>query len=475
MSRFLNSINEEQEVKNESFQKEKFHEIKPDRTKYYILAGIVAVALIASYFLLNQKVAVTNMVGWNVSDARTWASTNELNVVVHEVYDESTIGEVISQNVLEGEKLSANSSIELEVSLGFDPNEVISLPSFDESWTKAKITTWLTENGITNFTFINIEDETKTSGTLLSYDTPETVSDYSRDQAIEFSVSILPTEVEIVVVDFLNYTVAQIDAWAADNDVNITYLDGYSDTTAAGKVLTQSINDGEIINPNDTIKVTLSIGPAIKVVDFTNYNEAAATAWAKDNGIDLTIINEYSTTVAKDVAIWQSIPKDKIVSVGTDLTMYYSLGSEVTVSSYVNSAFTSLQSFVDTQNALKAYITLNVSYSYSSTVAVNKIISQSVRDQKMMIGNSIDVIVSLGNLITVPDFTNLAYVTSGQTKSSISTYNEVSADCTSSKLTCKISFETAVSPIVAGDVISQSQVAGTNISDSTVVEIKIAQ
>jgi beta-lactam-binding protein with PASTA domain len=93
----------------------------------------------------------------------------------------------------------------------------------------------------------------------------------------------------------------------------------------------------------------------------------------------------------------------------------------------------------------------------------------------MTIGNSIDVIVSLGNLITVPDFTNLAYVTSGGTKSSISTYNEVSADCTSSKLTCKISFETAVSPVVAGDVISQSQVAGTNISDSTVVEIKIAQ
>ena len=201
----------------------------------------------------------------------------------------------------------------------------------------------------------------------MSYDTPETVSDYSRDQAIEFSVSILPTEVEIVVVDFLNYTVAQIDAWAADNDVNITYLDGYSDTTAAGKVLTQSINDGEIINPNDTIKVTLSIGPAIKVVDFTNYNEAAATAWAKDNGIDLTIINEYSTTVMKDVAIWQSIPKDKIVSVGTDITMYYSLGSEVTVSSYVNSAFTSLQSSI---NLIKSSLSTEIGLQ-SSTPSFN--------------------------------------------------------------------------------------------------------
>ena len=472
MSKFLDSINDKEEVKNESFQKEKFQEIKPDRTKYYIIAAIAAVVLVASYFLLNQKIEVTNMVGWTVSDARTWASSNELNIVVHEIYDDNDIGEVVSQNILEGEKVSANSSIELEVSLGFDPKEVISLPDFDETWTKTKVITWLEENGIDNFTFINVEDETKTSGTVIGFDTPETVSDYVREQAIEFSVTILPAEVEIVVVDFLNYTVAQIDAWAADNEVKVYYAEGYSDTTAVGKVLTQSIDDGEIMNPGDSITVTLSIGPAIKMVNFTNYDSTAATNWAKDNGIDITVINEYHEDTPEDVAIWQSIPWDTIVAQGTDLTMYYSLGDEITVGSYINSSITNLEAFIEAQNDMKAGLSLNITYSYSSTIALNKIISQSVRDDQVHMGSSIDVIVSLGNLVTVPDFSSLTGVTYD---SAIGTYNAVTSECSTSKLTCKIVFEAASETYTTGMIISQSQTAGTNISDSTVVEIKIAE
>lgn len=466
MSKFLNSINEAEESKNESFQKEKFVAIKKDYTKLYISAAVAVVAIIASFFFLNQKVDVTNMVGWSLSDANNWASSNTVQLVVHEIYDEAEANTVISQNVLEGESVAQKSSIEVEVSLGFDPKAIITLPNFDESWTKTQVLTWLEENGIENFTFVNVEDETKLSGTVLSVTTPESISDYLREQAIEFTVTILPAEVEIVVLDFLNYTVAQIDAWASENEISVRYIEGYSDTTASGKVLSQSIVSGEIMNPDEALTITLSKGPAIKIIDFTNVNATQASTWAKDNLIDLTIVNEYSSQTAKDVAIYQSIGKDQIVEQGTDLTMFYSLGNEITVASYVGQAITTLQSFVDTQNQMKAYLSINVSYSYSASVAVNKIISQSVRDAKVGIGSTIDVIVSLGNLVTVPDFTSLS------TSSAIGTYNAVTAQCTTSKLTCQILFTDDDSQI--GAVLSQSQVAGVNIADTTVVEIRIA-
>ncbi len=487
MSKFLDSINNTEEEKkhkevvkvekhkkedNESFQKEQFHEIKPDYKKYYIMGGIAAILLMAAFFLFNQKIEVTNLVGWNISDARTWAASNDLQLVSHEIYDESDAGTIISQNILEGESLSANSSIEVEVSLGFDPNEVISLPNFDETWTKTKVITWLDENGIENFSFISVEDETKESGTVLSFNTPETVSDYSRSQSIEFEVSILPIEVEIIVADFLNYTVAQIDAWAADNEVKVYYAEGYSDTTANGKVLAQSIDNGEIMNPGDSITVTLSIGPSIKIPYFDTYSSIVASNWAKDNGIDLTLINEYHEDTAKDVVIYQSIGRDTIVSQGTDLTLYYSLGDEVTIGSYLNGSITSLEAFIEAQNDLKANLSLNITYSYSSSVALNKIISQSVRDDQVHIGSTIDVIVSLGNLVTVPDFTTLSGVSYD---SAIGTYNGVTSECTSSKLTCKIVFEDVEDETTIGDVLSQSVDAGTSISDSTVIEIKIAE
>lgn len=466
MSKFLNSINEAEESKNESFQKEKFVAIKKDYTKLYITAAVAVVAIIASFFFLNQKVDVTNMIGWSLSDANNWASSNELQLVVHEIYDEAEANTVISQNVLEGERVAQKSSIEVELSLGFDPKAIITLPSFDESWTKTQVLTWLEENGIENFTFVNVEDETMLSGTVLSVSTPESISDYLREQAIEFTVTILPAEVEIVVLDFLNYTVAQIDAWASENEMSVRYTEGFSDTTASGKVLSQSIVSGEIMNPDEALTITLSKGPAIKIIDFTNVNATQASTWAKDNLIDLTIVSEYSSQTAKDVAIYQSIGKDQIVEQGTDLTMFYSLGNEITVASYVGQAITTLQSFVDTQNQMKAYLSINVSYSYSASVAVNKIISQSVRDAKVGIGSTIDVIVSLGNLVTVPDFTSLS------TSSAIDTYNAVSAQCTTSKLTCQILFTDDDSQI--GAVLSQSQVAGVNIADTTVVEIRIA-
>jgi serine/threonine-protein kinase len=466
----LNEVNAKEEVKNESFKKESFEAVKPDRTKYFILAGIVAVALMGFFLITNQKIVMEDIVGWNVSDAKAWASANEVQLVVSEVYNETPAQTILTQSVLEGEKISAKSSIQVDVSLGYDPKEIIVLPSFDETWTKTRILTWLEENGITNYTFINEENESLISGTLLSYETPETVTDYLREQDIEFTVSILPVEEEIVVVDFLAYSTAQIDAWASENEVKVYYRSAYSDTITANKVLSQSLSAGEIMNPGDSITITLSNGPSVKMVYFADYDQVEAATWAKDNGIDLTISTAYSSVVAKNVAIYQSIPADTIVGAGTNLNLVYSLGSEVLINSYVNQPLVALQSYVDAQNALGAGLTLNVSTSYSSTVPLNKIISQSTMDAKVGIGSTLNVVVSLGDLSIVPDL--LALNTTNASATALEMYNLVSATCTSSDIICQIVF--ADDDTLAGDVISQSLAAGTQVSDTTVLQVIIA-
>lgn len=469
-NKFLSEVNAKEELKNESFKKESFEAVKPDRTKYIILAGIVVLALVGFFFISNQKIAMENIVGWNLSDAKTWASANEIQLVVTEIYDKAPAQTVLAQSVLEDEKIGANSSVQVEVSLGFDPKEVIAVPKFDETWTKTKILTWLEENGISNYTFINEENESLVSGTLLSYVTPETVSDYLREQAIEFTVSILPVETEIVVVDFLTYSTAQIDAWAALNEVKVYYRSAYSDTIAASKVLSQSISAGEIVNPGDSITVTLSGGPSVKMVYFAEYDQVEAATWAKDNGIDLSLSTAYSSTVAKNIAIYQSIPANTVVGAGANLSVVYSLGSEVLISSYVNQSLVTLQSYVDAQNALGANISLNVSTSYSPSVALNKIISQSAMDTKVGIGSTINVVVSLGDLSIVPDL--LALNTSNASATALQMYDLVSAACTSSDVICQIIFTD--DDALAGDVISQSVVAGTQVSDTSVLQVVIA-
>lgn len=129
-----------------------------------------------------------------------------------------------------------------------------------------------------------------------------------------------------------------------------------------------------------------------------------------------------------------------------------------------------LQAYVDAQNALGAGLTVNVSTSYSSTIALNKIISQSAMDTKVALGSSINLIVSLGDLSVVPDL--LALNTSSPDTTALEMYDLVSAACTSSDVICQIVFTDDDAQL--GDVLSQSLAAGTQVSDTSALLVTIA-
>lgn len=464
---FLSEVNEKHEEVNESFKKEKFESIKPDRTKIYVLIGIIVIGIITTLFLLNPKVTVENLVGMQISDAKYWGTNNDIQIIEKEVYSDNEEGIVLSQSIPAQEKVNQKSTIVVEVSLGYDPNEAVTLPNFDSTWSKTKILNWIEENHITNYKLLFEEVENVDPNYYISHSLPDTTDEYVRKDNIEFTLTSPILEEEIIVVDMINYSTAQIDSWAKENEVNIKYVYAYSSTVQENKVLSQSISSEEIVNPRDTIIVTLSQGPAIKIPNFTGISETDAVAWAKENNIDLNVYREYSGSVNQNDLIWQDITKDTIVKSGTDLKLYYSLGSQVYLASYVNQSLTNLQNYIDAQNALRANLSLNVSYSYSSSTGVNRVISQSLMDTRLNMGTTINVIVSLGDLSIVPDLLNggIAYT------SALEAYEKVLAACNSADLVCKIVFVDNDDKI--GIVDSQSISAGTQVSDNTVIEVVI--
>lgn len=78
---FLNEINEKEANQNESFQKEKFEKIKPDRSKYIVLALVLIALIVASIFFMNPKVTLEQLVGMDISDAKTWALNNDVQLI----------------------------------------------------------------------------------------------------------------------------------------------------------------------------------------------------------------------------------------------------------------------------------------------------------------------------------------------------------------------------------------------------------
>ena len=65
---------------------------------------------------------------------------------------------------------------------------------------------------------------------------------------------------KITVVDFSSMSKADIESWAATNKVTCTFSEDYSDTVAAGSVISQNKKANDTVKEGTTIKVVISKG-----------------------------------------------------------------------------------------------------------------------------------------------------------------------------------------------------------------------
>ena len=467
---FLNEINQEKK-KVESFAEEKFEKIRPDRTKYFWILGIVLVVLVGAYLLFNQKVTVVDMTGWTTADASTWASTNNVQLVSSSIYSDSVAADaIISQSVSPKTKIDKKSTIQITVSLGADPNTHIVIPAFDATWTRTRIQNWLTANGITNFTITTQEDSTRDANLFVSFGIPDTTSAaFMRKDTISFIVTVKPTTTSITVADMKGYSQTQVDSWAATNDITINYTTGFSSTVAATRVIAQSVASGDTITAGSSMTITLSKGVAVTMINFADYTEGNAQAWAKDNQIDLTTSQQYSSTVAAGKAVSQSVSRSTLVEQQSKVKVVYSLGSKLLMNNFAGRLLVDLQDYAAQQNALGANLKLNISYQLSDKVALNHIIAQSKFDTDISANSTLDVIVSTGKLVKIPDFGLLAGSDSN------TTYLNVIKACEDQGIVCRVTQQTTSDPTLKGKVLSQSAAPDTMVGSDTIIDVIIGK
>jgi len=462
---FLTDVNEAKKDL-ESFQKEKFEPVKQDRLKYYLL--FIAVVLLCGTLVVinNQKTTVVDFTNWTLTDTQTWADNHSIQLVTSSAYSDSVATEsIISQSVSAKAEVSKNGTIQVTVSKGMDPDTLISVPDFDATWTKNRIVTWLNNNGITNFAISTLTDDALAANTFISFDIPDTTkAEFKRSDTINFVVSTSTSVTTVSVVDFSTYNKNQISAWGLSNDVTILYKTDFSSTVANGGVISQSVATGETVNSGDSITVTLSLGTAVVVPNFTTLTAAQIQEWASTNAIQINSTNAYSGTIASGKVISQSLVSGTKIEANTKIALIYSIGNTVNMASFIGKTLTELQDAIALQNTLGANLKLSISSQYSNNVSVNRVISQSAFDTKVPMGSTIQVIVSLGRLVVVPDFSLLSAATASQA------YSAVLSACDSNHITCRITLQDGSEP---GKVVSQSIISGSMISDSNFVDIVI--
>jgi beta-lactam-binding protein with PASTA domain len=460
---FLNEVNEKDESL-ESFKQEKFVKIAAKKKPIWIVVLVLVLAGSGSWFFFNQSTEVPDFTEWSLTDVNNWTESHEVQLVYKAIYSELPVDVIVSQDLQAGTLVKSDGVLVVEVSQGVDPDEVISLPSFDSTWDKTALLNWLTDLQIPNYRFEVVVDSQLGNNMLVSYTVSDPSTDYKRSDEIVFLINQTAVVETLIMPDLSTSLLTDIQVWALDSDITLEVLEVFSDLIPVGKVVSQSVAPNTTLNSGSSLVLTLSKGPAVIVADFRTMDMNEAKTWATENNLVLNVETLYSS-VTEGALISQSVRANTSVESKSKLTVVYSLGSSINLGSYVNSSLSSLNSFVEAQNLLGAQLSLNITTQYSSSVSVNRIIAISVNDAEIARGSTIDVVASLGALAKVPDFTSL--VSSDYHE----TYNAILAVAKTANVTIRITTVDDPDSEVIG--ITQSVSVGTLCSSADILDITL--
>lgn len=226
-----------------------------------IITGLLATATTVTLLAINQNsVQVENFVGKSKTVVESWVNDNDIDptkVVYTEAYsDVYEEGIVTDQSLKEGESLMENETLTITVSEGIDPSIEFTLPDFT-TMKEEEIKEWFSSNKFSNYVIQKEYHEDIEQGAFISCD-HEIGSTLKRSESI--TVIVCGEKETLMVPDLSSYSKSNIEAWAEANQITIEWLEEYSDSIEAGKIISISVNSGDTITQGDTIQITLSKG-----------------------------------------------------------------------------------------------------------------------------------------------------------------------------------------------------------------------
>ncbi|SDZ48806.1 serine/threonine protein kinase [Evansella caseinilytica] len=296
-----------------------------------IIAGsVVACALLFWVYYSMVHVEMEDFVDKPVSDARTWASENGVEIELKQEYSmEYDANQIISQSVPAGDNVRKGKTITFVSSIGADPEEVLPLPDFSEM-TSGEIDTWIEENKAENLKLVAEFSDDVEDGEFLRLeirDSSISEEEYRRkdNAAVYVSKGKEVFEKNITVPDFKGKPRAEVEQWAESNNIEMKYEEKDSNSVEPDMIISQSIEPDEKVAKKDKMKVVVSLGKATVV---PNFNELMPDEAASAPGLMVTVKQRFHANVAYGRLISQSIEADTKLTEQdeSDITVVYSEG-----------------------------------------------------------------------------------------------------------------------------------------------------
>ncbi len=434
-------------------------------------AGVLTLLIVGllMFFMLNTKAVLPDMVGWKEEDVNLWATENKVMLRYTEEYsDDIASGLVISHSPGEGETVEKGSFLEVVSSLGADPSVLVEVPDFLKM-SQAEIEAWAEKNYMTKVRITTQNSQTVEIGEVISFtvnDTSVIGKEVRRDSPIYIIISKGTGENgNITVPDFTAMTLEQANTFAMDNKIELEIEEVFDEMIPKDQIMSQDIDMDEIIKVGDIIKLKVSLGPEIIMPNFYSYSMDMASTVASQNGIMVMIEEKYSSKEAGQL-ISQSISAGTLYDPEDILTLKYSLGNTILIPSYIGQGKEAFEAWASEYNGQGTSIKISTTYTTSNDLP-GTIISQDKADVKSGISTTINIVVSKGKVVYVPDFV----APSGSGYDDAITREQAIALCEEAGL-IPIFKEESKSGRLEGEVWSQSIQAGKEVQQGTKITLK---
>ncbi|MGI5848686.1 MAG: PASTA domain-containing protein [Christensenellales bacterium] len=373
-----------------------------------VAGGIAVIGIIlVLVLLLSGGIKVIDLTGWALSDAQLWANENGIRLKTQEEYnDVYSSGCVILQDIAPGDSLRKGDFLKLTVSLGHDLSVTLPLPDLT-SMTKDEIESWAAENFMTKVRITTEYNDTVASGKVIRFEINDNtvLGEVRRDTPVYIIISKGPKDesvVEITVPDFKTMPISECYVFASDNGIVLSVEERYDDYVPKGSIISQSVKAEEKIGKGDEIRLIVSKGPLIKIPDFSSYSKETGSAVAAQLNIPVTILEKYSGSSA-GAFVSQSIKAGSVYEEGDILELYYSLGNKIVLPSFIGQTRDAIESWAKDLNDQGARIAISPVYTQSNYES-GTIIHQDKANTVIGVKTTINITVSVGKVIYVPDF-----------------------------------------------------------------------
>jgi Uncharacterized protein conserved in bacteria len=220
---------------------------------------------------------------------------------------------------------------------------------------------------------------------------------------------------DVTVPDLSDWQLNDIQTWVSKHHDNTLLKGVYSREKEVNCVISQDIKAGTKISRNKTLTVTYSLGADpeeyIKIPDLMKMSSSEIKKWIEDNQLtQATVKSEESDVVPKDTVINYELRDgtEKEYQRKNRLIIYLSSGS-----ASLNETFQmpdlSGKTKTDVQQwAKQQQITIKYKEVFNQDVAYGKVFAQNIeKNTKITRKDTIEVSLSRGKEITVPDFTGM--------------------------------------------------------------------